>query len=104
ALPVSIRKPDDPIDNNRFVGARIAAPLSIDTLEDRARHIRELVGQARTEPALTAFAARAPAASMMPMWLTMSLLGGQPADVQASNIPSWTQTHYLGRAARTATD
>lgn len=103
ALPVSIRKPDDPIDSNRFVGARIAAPLSIPALDERARRIRELVGQARTEPALTAFTALAPAASMVPMWLTMSLLGGQPADVQASNIPSWTRTQYLGPASLTAT-
>lgn len=103
ALPVSIRKPDDPVDSNRFVGARIAAPLAVPELEERARQIRALVAQARTEPALTAVTALAPVASMVPMWLTMSLLGGQPADVQASNIPSWTRTQYLGPAALTAT-
>jgi diacylglycerol O-acyltransferase / wax synthase len=102
ALPVSIRRPEDPPDSNRFVGVRIAAPIGASGIRERAQLIGERVRQARTEPALTAFSALAPAASLMPMWM-ISAAAPRPSDIQASNIPSWPMRRYLGTTQVTAT-
>jgi diacylglycerol O-acyltransferase / wax synthase len=103
AMPVSLRRPDDPIDTNRFVGARIDAPTAVADVAERAKLIHERVLAVRSEPALGAISVLAPAASLLPMWLLTSVLAIQPSDVQASNIPSWTETQYLGSAVLTAT-
>ena len=98
AMPVSIRRPEDPIDSNRFVGARIAAPLSATDVAERAGRIRAAVLEVRAEPALGAFNVLAPVAGRLPMWLLSSLVKVPPSDVQASNFPTWTEPRYLGRA------
>ena len=98
AMPVSTRRPDDPVDTNRFVGVRIAAPISEPDLAERARLVGERVQRAREEPALEALSSIAPVAGLLPMWLITSLAGSQHSDVQASNIASWPDPQYLGRA------
>jgi diacylglycerol O-acyltransferase len=98
AMPVSVRRPDDPIDSNRFVGARIEAPLAVADVSERAKLIHERVVAVRSEPALGAISVFAPVASLLPMWVLTSVLTLQPSDVQASNIPSWTESQYLGSA------
>ncbi len=96
AMPVSIRRPEDPIDTNRFVGARIEAPLLPADVGERAALIRARVRQVRAEPALGAVNALAPALSALPMWLLTSVVPVEPSDVQASNFPTWPETRYLG--------
>ncbi len=103
AMPVSVRRPEDPLDSNRFAAVGIDAPLAVTDPGERAQLIGEQVRRARAEPALTAFNALAPAASMLPPWLLTSVLAIPPSDVQASNIRSWPQTRYLGSAAVTRT-
>jgi diacylglycerol O-acyltransferase len=103
ALPVSIRRPEDPPDTNRFVGVRIAAPIGVSDIAERAGLIGERIRKARSEPALTAISALAPAISLMPLWLVSSLGSTQVSDVQASNLPSWPTRRYLGTAKLTAT-
>jgi WS/DGAT/MGAT family acyltransferase len=103
AMPVSVRRPEDPLDSNRFAAVRIEAPLAVTDPAERAQLIGEQVRRARAEPAMTAFNAVAPAASMLPSWLLSSVLAIPPSDVQASNIRSWQETRYLGSAALTRT-
>ncbi|MCW2529100.1 MAG: acyltransferase, ws/dgat/mgat subfamily protein [Pseudonocardiales bacterium] len=103
ALPVSIRRPEDPLDSNRFVGARVAAPIGEPDPAERARLIGEQVRQVRAEPALGFLSVFAPAASLLPLWMLAAVAGPQKVDVQASNIPSWPERRYLAGAQLTAT-
>jgi WS/DGAT/MGAT family acyltransferase len=99
-MPVSVRRPEDPLDVNRFAAIRIGAPAGVDDIAERVRLIGARVGAARQEPAVEALSAVAPVASMLPMWITESLLAGQQGrtDVQASNIPGWPEPVYLAGA------
>jgi diacylglycerol O-acyltransferase len=103
AMPVSVRRPEDPLDSNRFAAVRIEAPLAVTDPAERVQLIGERVRRARAEPAMTAFNTLAPAASMLPPWLLSSVLAIPPSDVQASNIRSWQETRYLGSAVLTRT-
>jgi hypothetical protein len=96
-MPISVRRPEDPLDVNRFAGIRIAAPAGVTDVRERARLIGLRVRAARDERAVEAMSAVAPLASLLPMWLTESLLAGQQSrtDVQASNIPGWPEPVYI---------
>jgi diacylglycerol O-acyltransferase / wax synthase len=103
SMPISVRRPEDPLDVNRFAGIRIAAPAGVPDVTERVRLIGLRVGAAREERAVEALSTLAPAASLLPMWLTESLLGGQQSqtDVQASNIPGWPDPVYVAGAQMT---
>jgi diacylglycerol O-acyltransferase / wax synthase len=103
SMPVSIRRPEDPLDSNRFAGIRIAAPVGVADVAERVQLIGLRVRAARDERAIEAFSAVAPLASRLPMWLTESLLAGQQSqtDVQASNVPGWPEPVYLAGAEMT---
>ncbi|MCW2620644.1 MAG: acyltransferase, wsdgatmgat subfamily protein, partial [Frankiales bacterium] len=97
ALPVSVRREADKVEQNRFVGVQVAGPLCGFAPAERARLVRERVRAARDEPALEAFLKVAPMVSRLPLWLTTAALGSSstPADAQLSNIPAWPETAYL---------
>jgi len=103
AMPVSVRRPEDPLDVNRFAGIRIAGPAGVADVAERARLTGLRVRAAREERAIEALSAVAPVASLLPMWVTEALLGGQQSatDVQASNIPGWPEPVYLAGAQMT---
>jgi len=54
AIPVSVRKPEDPEGTNRIASARIAGPVGIADPTSRMQRIGELLGEARGEPAIEA--------------------------------------------------
>jgi WS/DGAT/MGAT family acyltransferase len=99
AMPISVRRPEDKAEQNRFVGARISAPASGADVRQRARAIADRVRAARDEPALEAFGVLAPVLSRVPLWVTASLAGsiGQ-SDVQVSNIPGYPHATYVADA------
>jgi diacylglycerol O-acyltransferase len=96
AMPISVRRPEDKAEQNRFVGARITAPACGSSVGERARAIADRVRAARDEPALEAFGALAPVLSRVPLWVTSSLAGsiGQ-SDIQVSNIPGYPHATYV---------
>jgi diacylglycerol O-acyltransferase len=99
AMPVSIRRPGDKAEENRFVAARIAVPASGATTQARATTIHERVRGARDEPALEAMTAIAPVMSRLPLWLTVALAGNlATTDCQISNIAGYPYPVYLGEA------
>ncbi|MCU1595083.1 MAG: wax ester/triacylglycerol synthase family O-acyltransferase, partial [Frankiales bacterium] len=99
AMPVSIRRPGDKAEENRFVAARIAAPSSGASPQERAKTINERVRSARDEPALEAMTTIAPVMSRLPLWLTVALAGNlATTDCQISNIAGYPYPVYLGDA------
>ncbi|MCW2526921.1 MAG: hypothetical protein JWM76_1781 [Pseudonocardiales bacterium] len=99
AMPVSVRRPEDKIEENHFVAARIAVPASGSRTAERAQLINTRVRAARDEPALDAVTRLAPVMSRVPLWLTTTVMGnvGQ-VELQISNIPGYTQPTYFGDA------
>ncbi|MEM6929885.1 MAG: wax ester/triacylglycerol synthase domain-containing protein, partial [Myxococcota bacterium] len=89
AMPVSVRRSDDPAGGNRFVGIRCAGPLSIEDPRDRIQAVHGEVKRLRDEPALDALGALAPALSRLPGPLLPAVAGGFTTqnDLQASNVP-----------------
>lgn len=99
AMPVSIRKPGDKAEENRFVAARISVPACGVGAKERATTINTRVRAARDEVALEAMSALAPAMSRIPLWITSALAGGLAStDVQISNIAGYPYAVYLGPA------
>jgi hypothetical protein len=99
AMPISIRRPGDSAEENRFVGARIVAPACGTDVGERSQVIAERVRAVRDEPALEAFTVLAPVMSRIPMWVTASLAGSMgQSDVQISNIPGYPHATYLADA------
>jgi hypothetical protein len=99
AMPVSIRRPGDKVEENRFVAARVAVPASGVSTRERATTINDRVRAARKEPALEAMSTIAPVLSRLPMWLTASVAGSlATTDCQISNVAGYPYPVYLGDA------
>jgi WS/DGAT/MGAT family acyltransferase len=100
ALPISLRKSDDPLGSNRFAGARIAAPIRERDPRERIRIIGERTRAAREEPALNFMDVMAPALSRLPAAVvaTMTERVTRSIDLQASNIRGLDRTAYLAGA------
>jgi WS/DGAT/MGAT family acyltransferase len=99
AMPVSIRRPGDKAEENRFVAARIAVPACGASTRERATAVNERARAARDEPALEAMTAIAPMMSRLPLWLTTALAGNLAStDCQLSNIAGYPYPVYLGDA------
>lgn len=100
AMPISLRTSDDLLGGNRFAGARFAAPVGETDPRTRMAIVRELVLDARDEPAIDVFAAMAPALSRLPTGvltdLTLAYASGH--DLQASNVPGIAHRVYLAGA------
>ncbi|WP_054046060.1 wax ester/triacylglycerol synthase domain-containing protein [Alloactinosynnema sp. L-07] len=100
AMPVSLRKADDPLGGNKFAGAFFAAPVGVEDPAERIATIRGTVLSLRTEPALDTFSMVAPVLNRIP-----SAVGGfvydqigSAADLSASNIPGVPHPVYMAGA------
>ena len=100
AMPISVRRADDPDGGNRFVGARFAGPVSIADPSARMRAIGAMVIRARAEPAVAALAHMAPVLSRLPGPVISQVAGNltKANDLQASNVPGLTEPRYLAGA------
>jgi diacylglycerol O-acyltransferase len=100
ALPISLRKSDDPLGSNRFAGARIGAPVRVSDPRERIRIIGAQVREARDEPALGFMDMMAPALSRLPGVLSASMTERvtRSIDLQASNVPGLTRAAYIAGA------
>jgi diacylglycerol O-acyltransferase / wax synthase len=99
AMPVSLRKADDPMGGNKWAGALFAAPIGIADPEERIAAIRGTVLTLRTEPALDTFSLAAPLVNRLPSMIGAVLARlGAAADLSASNVPGLPYQTYLAGA------
>ncbi len=99
ALPVSLRTGDDPASGNRFTGVTIAAPVGEADPADRMKQVREQVITRRSEPAIDVIGRLAPILSLLPDEALHEVFERiTPPDIQASNVPGYTQETFLAGA------
>jgi hypothetical protein len=99
ALPVSLRGADDPASGNRFAGVTIAAPVGEPDPVERMRLVREQVIARRSEPAIDVIGRLAPVLSLLPDEALHGVIDRiTPPDIQASNVPGYTQETFLAGA------
>jgi diacylglycerol O-acyltransferase / wax synthase len=103
AMPVSMRREGDRLDENRFTGAQLTVPARGVDIRERAEHVAARVREVRAEPALDAVSRLAPLLTYVPIWAATALLGnlGQ-VDLQVSNVAGYPQATYLGPARVTS--
>ncbi|WP_425430867.1 wax ester/triacylglycerol synthase domain-containing protein [Cryptosporangium aurantiacum] len=99
-MPISLRDSADPMGGNRFGVARFAAPIGVRDPADRIRRIRELVLDARAEPAADILTLAAPALSRLPVAAVARWYLGQTSliDLQASNVAGIPVPVYMAGA------
>jgi WS/DGAT/MGAT family acyltransferase len=100
AMPINVRAGDHPMGGNRFAGTRFAAPIGVADPAERVALLRELVLNARSEPALEAMGALAGVLSRVPAPLAARWYGAQSQniDLQASNVPGSPVPMYIAGA------
>jgi diacylglycerol O-acyltransferase / wax synthase len=100
AMPVSLRRHDDPMGGNRFTGALLAAPVGLADPADRIAAIRGAVLSARAEPTLEMLGLIAPLLNRLPSGVAALAFGGvgASADLSASNVPGIPYPLYLAGA------
>jgi diacylglycerol O-acyltransferase / wax synthase len=99
ALPVSLRTADDPAAGNRITGITIAAPVGEPDPIERIRLVRAQVIARRGEPALDVLDRIAPVLSLLPDAVLETVTARlTPPDVQASNVPGYSQETFLAGA------
>ena len=100
AIPISVRKADDPEGGNKFTGARFAAPVGIADPIERMRAMGEMVRAVRDEPALDGMSLVAPALARLPAALLTQVAGSltRSNDLQASNVPGFRDDLYMAGA------
>ena len=98
ALPVSLRTADDPAAGNRITGVTIAAPVGEPDPAERIRLVREQVIARRSE-ALDVLDRIAPVLSLFPDAALEAVSERlTPPDIQASNVPGYSQETFLAGA------
>ena len=100
ALPISIRKANDPAGGNAFAGARLAGPVGVANPLHRMQIIGALVGKARQERAVNGLGFLAPALARLPAPAISQLASGltRGNDLQASNVPGIRDEVYIAGA------
>jgi WS/DGAT/MGAT family acyltransferase len=100
SVPVSIRRGDDRAGGNRFAPARLVAPVGVTDPIARIENIRQLVHDARSEPALESAGFVAPLMARLPGSVVVRIAGAATAgnDLQASNVPGVEEDLYLAGA------
>jgi WS/DGAT/MGAT family acyltransferase len=88
AMPVSLRKDDDPLGGNKFAGVRMAGPLAEQDPTARMAVIRDFVLNVRAEPALTFLDDLSPLLTKLPASAIIELSANltSASDLQVSNI------------------
>lgn len=99
AMPISLRREGDPEGGNKFTAAMFAAPLAQADPIARIQAIGHTTRSLRTEAALDAFSALAPALNRLPSAVAVAAgrLGAR-ADLSASNVRGQTEPSYLAGA------
>ena len=95
-MPISIRKPDDPIGGNRITLMRFKTPVGLRDPVARIRGIHELCIDARHEPAVAYTNAIAGALNVLPRTYVGGML--KHVDFLASNVPGIDVPVYLAGA------
>jgi WS/DGAT/MGAT family acyltransferase len=100
AVPISVRREGDSAGGNKIAAARIAGPVAIEDPLGRMLAIHEVLSAARSEPAMEALNALAPALAWLPGHMIAQLAGGatKGSDLQASNVPGIREDVYLAGA------
>lgn len=89
AIPVNLRRDEDPAEGNFFGAIVIAAPIGIADPAERIARIRERVQAGRAEPAIGAPGALSPILARLPEKVRAALAESMPKpDIQASNVPA----------------
>jgi WS/DGAT/MGAT family acyltransferase len=102
-LPVSLRRPGDPLGGNRFTPVRFALPIAESDPEVRVRQIGALCRKWRHEPALPLTDGIATVLSLLPGSMTTTVMGSllKGIDVVATNVPGVPQRCYIAGAELT---
>ena len=89
AVPVSLRRADDPQGGNRFTAVMLAGPAGIRDPGERMAVIHGAVLSARAEPALDVAGLASPVLSRLPSQVALAARGrvGAAADLASSNFP-----------------
>lgn len=88
AIPISVRRPEDPAGGNRIAVGRMAGPVGIEDPFERVLTIREQVRAARTEPAVDIFNTLGSVLAWLPGQVLAQFSGATTQnDLQASNVP-----------------
>ncbi len=99
AIPVSLRSADDPASGNRWAGVTIAAPIGESDPAERMKQVRQQVIARRGEPAIDVIAQLAPVLTLLPDETLLGVIDRvHRPDVQASNVPGYTQETFLAGA------
>lgn len=100
ALPVSVRRDDDPGGGNRFTSVRLAGPVGVVDPRTRIAAVGDLVRAARAEPALDGLGLLAPFLARLPAPAIARLAGDMARgnDLQASNVPGSRDEVFLAGA------
>jgi WS/DGAT/MGAT family acyltransferase len=100
AIPVSLRRAEDPLGGNRITALRFAAPVAEADPARRIRLVHELVARKRSDPAVEALGLIVPMIGRLPAPLLSRLAGRltQSNDLQASNVPGITRPVYIAGA------
>ncbi len=104
AIPVSLRTADDGEGGNRWTGMAIAAPVGETDPAMAIAEIHAAVASGRAEPAADVMSVLSALTASLPDALYAQVSGlVRPADVQASNVPSYPVDTYLAGSRIVAT-
>lgn len=100
AIPISVRKPDDPAGGNAFAAAKLAGPVAETDPVKRMHAIGRQVRAVKDEPALNGLGQLAPALARLPGPVIAQLAGSltKANDLQASNVPGLRHDAYVAGA------
>ena len=92
-LPISIRRPDDPLGGNRITLERLAVPVGEPDVNARITEIHRRCLTTRAEPAIAYTNAVAAVLNMLPASVPGSML--KHVDFLASDVPGFDRPAYL---------
>jgi WS/DGAT/MGAT family acyltransferase len=99
-MPISIRRPGDPIGGNRFVPARFTLPIDDPDPEARIKIAGAIVRAWRAEPALASTGLLAAGLNLLPAPVVTRLFAGmlRSIDVDVVDVPGLEHPAFLGGA------
>ena len=99
-MPISIRRPDDPMGGNRFVPARFTLPVDDPDPRARVKIAGAIVRAWRAEPALASTDVLAAGLNLLPRPVVTRLFAGmlRSIDVDVTDVPGLDHPAFLGGA------